>query len=166
MVQAPQKLPVSVAERFARSDTFQEFYDDGLSLAEETRDYLEGPGRWDCRALPNDAALAYAGESMRHTTRVMQAMSWLLAQRAVREGEIRATDAAQPKFRLGDDVRSTPSINDGALPPRLQGLLARGRRLYADVARWDATLYGEMVDARTLQARLTRAFDADDVPSV
>ena len=46
-------------------------------------------------------ALVYAGESMRVTTRLMQAASWLLVQRAVQEGDMKAEDAASDRYRLG-----------------------------------------------------------------
>ena len=49
-----------------------------------------------CRA---SAALAYASESMRLTTRLMQIASWLLLQRAINEGEMTETEAASDKRR-------------------------------------------------------------------
>src|SRR5205807_10287746 len=80
---------------------FDRTFDEGMSLVEETARYLDGPGREEARELPRNAALLYAGESMRVTTRLMQAASWLLIQRAVREGEMRPEDAAGERYRLG-----------------------------------------------------------------
>ena len=71
-----------------------------MGLVEETAAYLDGPGRAASKRLSRAAALAYAGESMRLTTRLMQVASWLLVQRAVRDGEIQLTEAASEKYRL------------------------------------------------------------------
>src|ERR1700731_1623347 len=82
------------------SALFDRTFDEGMALVEETARYLDGPGRAESRVLPRDAALLYAGESMRVTTRLMQAASWLLIQRAGREGEMCAEDAAAESYRL------------------------------------------------------------------
>jgi regulator of CtrA degradation len=37
---------------------------------------------------------------MRLTTRLMQIASWLLVQRAVREGDMAATEASQERYRI------------------------------------------------------------------
>ena len=59
--------------------------------------YLDGAGREQAQALPRPAALAYAVESMRLTTRLMQIASWLLLQRAVNEGELTRAGGVQRK---------------------------------------------------------------------
>ena len=64
-----------------------------MALVEETARYLDGKGREEARELPRKAAMLYAGESMRVTTRLMQAASWLLVQRAVRDGDMERADA-------------------------------------------------------------------------
>src|SRR5215470_19386408 len=86
---------------FTDSAMFDRTFDEGMSLVEETARYLDGKGREESRALPRKAAILYAGESMRVTTRLMQAASWLLVQRAVHEGDMRAEDAARDRYRLG-----------------------------------------------------------------
>ena len=67
---------------------FDHTFDEGMALVEETARYLDGQGREEARVLPRKAAMLYAGESMRVTTRLMQAASWLLVQRAVRDGDM------------------------------------------------------------------------------
>ena len=49
-------------------------------------------------------ALGYAAESMRLTTRLMQVASWLLVQRAVREGEMPPEAACAEAYRLGEEA--------------------------------------------------------------
>ncbi len=75
--------PVSFGERLANSQAFADLFRDGMALVEETATYLDGPGRAESKVLQRSAALAYATESMRLTTRLMQLASWLLLHRAV-----------------------------------------------------------------------------------
>ena len=81
--------------------TFDRTFDEGMALVEETARYLDGKGREEARVLPRKAAMLYAGESMRVTTRLMQAASWLLVQRAVRDGDMEAEQALGERYRLG-----------------------------------------------------------------
>ena len=80
--------PVSFGERLAGSQAFSILFREGMALVEETAGYLDGPGRRESKVLERSAALAYATESMRLTTRLMQLASWLLLHRAVNEGEM------------------------------------------------------------------------------
>ncbi|HVV34621.1 MAG TPA: DUF1465 family protein, partial [Vitreimonas sp.] len=66
------------ASDFARSELFERTFKEGMAMVEETAAYLDGPGRAASKRLSRAAALAYAGESMRLTTRLMQVASWLL----------------------------------------------------------------------------------------
>jgi len=88
-------------ENFTDSAMFDRTFDEGMALVEETARYLDGKGRDEARALPRKAAMLYAGESMRVTTRLMQAASWLLVQRAVRDGDMAPEDASSERYRLG-----------------------------------------------------------------
>ncbi len=69
-------------QSFIGSALFEKTFEEGMSLVDETAKYLDGIGRDESRALPRKIAMLYAGESMRVTTRLMQAASWLLVQRA------------------------------------------------------------------------------------
>src|ERR1700694_2332251 len=66
---------VSFGERLASSQAFADLFRDGLALVEETAAYLDGPGRQESKKLERNGALAYATESMRLTTRLMQLAS-------------------------------------------------------------------------------------------
>jgi hypothetical protein len=94
----PQKAN---ALTFAGSELFKRTFEEGMSMVEETATYLDGKGRAESKLLPSKAALTYAGESMRLTTRLMQVASWLLVQRAVSEGEMTPDEAEKEKYRLG-----------------------------------------------------------------
>jgi regulator of CtrA degradation len=127
---------------FANSDMFDRMFREGMDLVEETASYLDGDGRSEAKRLERPAALAYASESMRLTTRLMQSASWLLVQRAVREGEMTPRDARDPKYRLG--ARSVCAAAGEVfpdLPERLVDLLERSKRLYERVDRLEASIF-------------------------
>jgi regulator of CtrA degradation len=130
---------------FTGSALFDRTFDEGMALVEETARYLDGKGRQEARDLPRKAALLYAGESMRVTTRLMQAASWLLVQRAVHEGEMAESDARDERYRLGsrEICLGGGAANVESLPATLQDLLARSDNLYRRIARLDDVLFAE-----------------------
>jgi regulator of CtrA degradation len=149
----------SPRRNFIDSALFDRTFDEGMSLVEETARYLDGRGREESRALPRNAALLYAGESMRVTTRLMQAASWLLIQRAVREGEIGAEDAAGERYRLGSKEICCGGDNESveSLPRTLRDLLHRSEQLYRRIARLEELLLAHVMAARpAVQAHFER----------
>src|SRR6266550_3227 len=97
------KDAVVFGERVAASQAFADLFRDGMALVEQTAAYLDGPGRQEAKKLSRQAALAYATESMRLTTRLMQLASWR---------------------RLDATMHATPSRADRANPVERQiGLL-------------------------------------------
>src|ERR1700686_4716052 len=91
---------VSFSERLANSQVFATLFRDGMALVEETASYLDGVGRQESKKLERSAALVYATESMRLTTRLMQLASWLLLHRAVKEGEMTLAQASKEKSKV------------------------------------------------------------------
>ena len=152
--------PAERATDFAASEMFGKLFGEGMGLVEETAAYLDGPGRDDAKTLDRAGALAYASESMKLTTRLMQAASWLLAQRAVAEGEMSAEEAVDGRYRLGKDEPAEDVWMDDAAPPlKLGDLVARSRALYARLKRIDDSLYAEpegVVDANPVENQLAR----------
>jgi regulator of CtrA degradation len=134
---------------FARSELFERTFKEGMALVEETAAYLDGPGRAASKRLSRGAALAYAGESMRLTTRLMQVASWLLVQRAVRDGEIQLVEAASEKYRLisREPQPATPFAGADELPEALKALIIRGGAIYERVRRLDETMYEAPAEA-------------------
>jgi regulator of CtrA degradation len=130
---------------FTDGAMFDKTFDEGMALVEETARYLDGKGREEARALPRKAAMLYAGESMRVTTRLMQTASWLLVQRAVRDGDMERADAVKERYRLGsrEICLGQCAENIALLPEVLKDLLARSDSLYRRIARLDAVLFGE-----------------------
>ena len=133
-----------VIQDFARSELFQRTFQEGMDLVEETAGYLDGAGRQASKLLPRDAALAYAAESMRLTTRLMQVASWLLVQRAVREGDMAAAAACEDRYRLAaEEICRATGEGAAGLPSVLAGLLDRSERLYERVRHLDRRMYVE-----------------------
>ena len=132
----------SGGQDFASSELFDRTFQEGMELVEETATYLDGAGRQDSKMLSRSAALAYAGESMRLTTRLMQVASWLLVQRAVREGDMNPVEACQDRYRLADPTDERPAPADD-LPSGLLQLLDRSARLYERVLHLDRRMYKE-----------------------
>jgi regulator of CtrA degradation len=133
------------AQAFTDSVMFDKTFDEGMALVEETARYLDGKGREEARVLPRKAAMLYAGESMRVTTRLMQAASWLLVQRAVRDGDMARAEALNERYRLGSrEICLGACAEDVApLPEELKTLLERSDSLYRRIARLDDILFGD-----------------------
>jgi len=139
---ANQAGPVSFGERLAGSQAFLLLFREGMALVEETAGYLDGPGRRESKALDRGAAVAYATESMRLTTRLMQLASWLLLHRAVNEGEMSLAQASKEKAKVklaSGDSRDADAV--ALLPERLRELIERSVRLQERVRRLDATIH-------------------------
>jgi regulator of CtrA degradation len=136
------KDAVSFGERLAASQAFSDLFRDGMALVEQTAAYLDGPGRQEAKRLSRNAALAYATESMRLTTRLMQLASWLLLHRAVKEGEMTLAQANKEKAKV---KLATAEYNDEQnikfLPERLRALIERSKALHRAVRRLDATMH-------------------------
>ena len=139
----PSSGQVTALRDFARSELFERTFAEGMELVEETAAYLDGAGRKESKLLSRNAALAYAGESMKLTTRLMQVASWLLVQRAVREGDMNVAEACQDRYRIRQEVpaRSEPAEVAEPLPRGLSELLERSARLHERVLHLDRRMY-------------------------
>src|SRR5215475_390976 len=137
------KDAVVFGERVAASQAFADLFRDGMALVEQTAAYLDGPGRQEAKRLSRQAALAYATESMRLTTRLMQLASWLLLHRAVKEGEMTLAQASKEKakVKLASVVEHNDEQNIKLLPERLRALIESSKALQRAVRRLDATMH-------------------------
>ncbi|MES2860687.1 MAG: DUF1465 family protein [Pseudomonadota bacterium] len=125
---------------FARSELFERTFQEGMELVEETAAYLDGDGRRESKLLSRAAALAYAGESMKLTTRLMQVASWLLVQRAVREGDMAPEAACDARYRMNErKADSEPSHPE--MPIALVEYLVRAEKLHDRVLYLDRRMY-------------------------
>ncbi len=153
----------AVVDDFARSELFDRTFREGMELVEDTAAYLDGDGRRESKLLSRATALAYAGESMKLTTRLMQIASWLLVQRAVREGDMTALAACEPRYRLADRTAETDPT-DSELPIALVEYLVRAEKLYDRVLHLDRRMYQDASEEDAVNPvqsqldRLTAAF--------
>lgn len=164
-------VAVNFGEKFAESELFQKVFAEGMTLVEETASYLDGEGREQSRNLGRATALSYATESMRLTTRLMQLASWLLLQRAVAQGELKAVEARENSNKIPlkppSGLPDRPNYND--LPEKLRGLIERGDTIYSRVYRIDMMM-GQNKPVQTegsnpvseQMSRLQAAFNSDE----
>lgn len=123
-------------------DDKQEFYDlfhDGMALVERTANYLDGPGRRESKSLAPAAALAYATESMRLTTRLTQLATWLLARRAIINGDpVPQTSNAIDPLSIPpiSGVRGSRNYND--LPAELRTLIEQAYHFHQKISAFNA----------------------------
>lgn len=166
-----QSETISFAERFVSSECFLEIFKEGMGLVEETANYLDTDGRREAKALTQSASLAYATESMRLTTRLMQMASWLLIQRAVNEGEMTEEQALAEKHKV--KIQASTKISHikhfEDLPDRLQQLIKNTERLHDRIHSLDRMIHEAPQEERPQNAlaqqfeKLQAAFGAGEV---
>lgn len=133
-------------QRYAASENFMAVFEEGMGLVEATAAYLDGDGRKESKALEPTVSLAYATESMRLTTRLMQLASWLLIRRAVNEGEMTSKEACeeQNKVKFQPVASTTDEATYAALPVRLRELNELSIALHRRVIAIDNLLKAEI----------------------
>jgi regulator of CtrA degradation len=141
---------VQFGTSFVKSEAFKELFREGMALVEETAAYLDGEGRDQSARLGRSGSLAYASESMRLTTRLMQIASWLLVQRAVAEGEITPAQATREKERVKLNLQDSklPQAEFDRLPERLRAIVSLSLRFHTRVAHLDRLITGELAERR------------------
>ena len=121
------------------TEFFGRTYGEAMSLLVEARDYLTHREPIERQTVLPPVRLRMSCETMRLTARLTKIMGWLLAQRAVYEGELTQEAAldgqcalAEVEICMAGEAAETPE-----LPQRLSNLLDRSRRLFIRVARLD-----------------------------
>jgi len=143
---------VSFIERFAQSEQFETLFREGMALVEETADYLDGRGRSEARNLKPPLSVIYATESMRLTTRLLEVASWLVVQRALRDGEISEAEADEKRARVKLRSMTRPShirqFQD--LPDGLRSLIERSFVVTDRLSKIDKMMQSDATDATPL----------------
>lgn len=116
-------------------------YDESLTLMIEARNYFQYSNtnhRAAHEGAPRDR-LFVNYQAMRLTSRMTQAMAWLLAQRAVQNGELTLTQACGGNYSLGGEVFCVESEghDDKRIPTPMKQLMDRSHSLYMRVWRLD-----------------------------
>lgn len=120
---------------------FRGTYDEAFDMLVEARDYVENDvAAFKYAANPPDP-VAMTQETLRLTSRLTQVMAWLMAQRAMLEGEIGEEEFVKDKYRLeGQQVclkRTIDEIAEDDLPDGLNDLMNRSYSLYSRIMRLD-----------------------------
>ncbi len=150
---------VSFALKHVGSEAFKTLFKEGMALVETSAAYLDGPGRAEAKSLPRQSALAYASESMRLTTRLMQIASWLLLRRAVNEGELTPAQAQSERHRVRlsrQDLACPPEIL-AQLPREFVDLCEKSLRLQARVLHLDESIAAARAARPTAPSRPVEA---------
>ncbi|MEQ8557898.1 MAG: DUF1465 family protein [Henriciella sp.] len=140
--QSPEDSELSMPE-FAASRVFERVFADGMALVEEAASYLDGPGRDMAKQLPREAGLTYAAWSMELTSKLMQAASWLVMQKAVRDGDMPRSDALKQKYRIHRDGPPLDAAKQRGrgLPDHFLDLVDEAENLFSRICRLDAAIY-------------------------
>jgi regulator of CtrA degradation len=135
-------VTISFGERFAASSQFDAIFKEGMALVERTAAYLDGPGRKEAKALAGPAAMLYASESMRLTTRLLELASWLMIRRSFKEGEITAEQLARKRerVRLTQPGRISHVKGFDTLPDGLRSLIEASFALNDRIVRLDLAM--------------------------
>jgi regulator of CtrA degradation len=133
-------VTISFGEHFLASDRFDAIFREGMALVERTAAYLDGPGRREAKALDAPAAMLYANESMRLTTRLLELASWLMIHRARKEGEITEEELRKKRarIRLTEPGRIGHVKGFAMLPEGLKTLIVASFALNDRIVRHDA----------------------------
>ncbi len=130
---------ISFGEKYVESDSFKNVFREGMALVEEAAGYLEGTGRSEAKKLQPGISFAYATESMRLTTRLMQLASWLLIRRAVNEGEMTMEQAEEEEHKVKLQAIGSLARAKGYddLPESMKDLVERSLRFYDRILKLD-----------------------------
>ena len=125
---------------------FRGTYDEAFGLLVEARDYVKNDVAAFKYAKNPPDPVAMTQETLRLTSRLTQVMAWLMAQRAVHEGEIGADEFIKDKYRLeGQNVclkRAIDEMEEG-LPEGLSDLMNRSYSLYSRIMCLDEKYAGD-----------------------
>jgi regulator of CtrA degradation len=172
-------VTISFGEHFLASDRFDAIFREGMTLVERTAAYLDGPGRKEARALDAPAAMLYANESMRLTTRLLELASWLMIHRARKEGEITEEELRKKRarIRLTEPGRIGHVKGFAMLPEGLRKLIVASFAINDRIVRHDAARHNRDVATQVVAnepdgaspvhaqvARLEQAFGAGARP--
>ena len=125
---------------------FRGAYDEAFDLLVEARNYVENDVAAFRYADNPPDPMAMTQETLRLTSRLTQVMAWLMAQRALHEGEIGEKEFIKDEYRLeGQQVCLKRAIDDMEedLPDGLNDLMNRSYSLYSRINRLDEQYIGD-----------------------
>lgn len=113
----------------------ESLYIEAVELAESARSYFAAMGQLDRRELPPMTRVMFSCESLKVTTRLMHAISWLLSRKAIAAGEASNENDVDDNLLPVDAFNPTSAERLAALPEEARDLVVRTHDLYDRVAR-------------------------------
>lgn len=147
---------------------FGKTYDEAMDLLHDARQYVLTRDHRHASDLDPSDRMILCCEAMRVTARLTHIMAWLLAERAVQNGELKLADlACEPYALSGHNTCLNQQDDVLALgDPWLNRLLGETHGLYQRVMRLDAQVRRE-VEARAVEVEAPDCHDAsleEDAP--
>ncbi|HVY12602.1 MAG TPA: DUF1465 family protein, partial [Alphaproteobacteria bacterium] len=134
-------------------------FEEGVALTMEARNYIAFHEQADRKQLGLPDCLHIGYHHTRVSARLIQIMTWLLAMKAVNNGEITFDQFRSPAFALGGGPEcvdeSGPELEE--LPQGLRSLLERTYNLYMRVKRLDDQVRGQPLTGAFDPAHLAEA---------
>ncbi|MFN5609831.1 MAG: DUF1465 family protein [Holosporales bacterium] len=125
----------------------EKMYDEAYTLLLESRSYLMyvAPGLKQNMEPQDKLFVTY--HATRLTARLLEIISWLLAQKAVLRGEMTLAESRQGGFTISQDSVCAFDASEecGSIPNGLRGLLSRSKSLYERLGRLDGMLEGKVL---------------------
>ena len=125
---------------------FRGTYDEAFDLLVEARNYVKNDVKAFKYADNPPDPLAMTQETLRLTSRLTQVMAWLMAERALHEGEIGEDEFIKDKYRLEGHAVCLKRVMDEMMedvPEGLNDLLDRSYGLYSRIMRLDERYVGD-----------------------
>ncbi|WP_366657120.1 DUF1465 family protein [Fodinicurvata sp. EGI_FJ10296] len=134
-----------MADVIAATPFFRKTYDETLALIVEARNYMAYTDHAGRAEWSPDTRLLISQETMRITSRLTQAMAWMLAHRAVETGEMSMDEALSDRFALGAHGVCLDDrwLDDERLPEAVISLGRRSLDLFRRIDRLESMLRDE-----------------------
>lgn len=104
-------------------------YVETLVLADEARSFFDLHREAERAGLAEMDKVTFACESLKVTTRLMHVIAWLLAQRAIFNGELPASSRGDERFRLGAAAGSSADATRH-ISPEMAALILASEDIY------------------------------------
>ena len=117
-------------------------YSETMSLLEKVRHYILYEERYDRQRVGEKSTHIINSEVMDIIARLSHVLSWLIAQKAVRAGEITIEESLEPKWQLSSAIvcMNTVYEADESIPERLRHFMVQSRNLFERVERLERQL--------------------------
>lgn len=154
----------AISDHFDRR-LIDSLYVEVLVLADEARAFFDHHGEAERAEMVEMDRVTVACESLKVTTRLMHVLAWLLAQRAIFNGEVAISARGDKRFRLGMAASSAAGAV-AHISDEMVALIQASEDIYQRVARLERQFVGRTRSrrkkppspARDLLNRLERAF--------